>query len=68
MEIDLEGVYEHYEGLVRVEFGETAVFHILNSLEMLGRCPHAGEASPVHDCRQLIITTYPYRATYSFAR
>ncbi|MBC3300194.1 type II toxin-antitoxin system RelE/ParE family toxin [Pseudomonas sp. SWRI18] len=64
-ESDLDGIYEHYEGSVGAELGEAAVFHILNCLEMLERFPNAGRASPVPDCRELIITTYPYRATYS---
>lgn len=64
-ESDLDGIYEHYEALVGAELGEAAVFHILSSLEMLERFPNAGKASPSPDCRELLITTYPYRATYS---
>ncbi len=64
-ESDLDGIYSHYEALVGAELGEAAVFHILSSLEMLERFPNAGKASPSPDCRELIITTYPYRATYS---
>lgn len=32
---------------------------------MLERFPNAGKASPAPDFRELILTTYPYRATYS---
>mgnify|MGYP001760001373 CR=1 FL=1 len=31
---------------------------------MLERFPNSGKASPAPDCRELVITTYPYRATY----
>lgn len=31
---------------------------------MLERFPNSGKASPAPDCRELIITRYPYRATY----
>lgn len=38
------------------ELGEVAVFHILNCLEMLERFPNAGQASPVPDCQDLVLS------------
>jgi plasmid stabilization system protein ParE len=64
-ESDLDGIYEHYDGLAGPELGEAAVFHILGCLEMLERFPNEGKVSASPDCRDLVITTYPYRATYS---
>ena len=64
-ESDLYGIYEHYEPLLGSEASEGIVFHIISAIVMLGTFPQLGKASDLPDCRELIISKYPYRAVYS---
>ena len=62
---DLEGIYEHYEPLLGAEASEGVMFHILKALRMLEPFPQLGKASDIPDCRELIVSKYPYRAVYT---
>lgn len=65
-ESDLEGIYEHYEPRIGAEKAEGAVFHILDALTQLETFPQLGKASDIPDCRELILSKFPYRAVYTF--
>ncbi|MEB0208889.1 type II toxin-antitoxin system RelE/ParE family toxin [Pseudomonas bubulae] len=62
---DLEGIYEHYAPLLGAEASEGVVFHLIEALTMLETFPQMGKASDIPDCRELIISKYPYRAIYT---
>jgi len=62
---DLDGIYEHYALLLGAESSEGVVFHIIEALQMLETFPQMGKASDIPDCRELIISKYPYRAIYT---
>ncbi|WKL50885.1 type II toxin-antitoxin system RelE/ParE family toxin [Pseudomonas kielensis] len=64
-ESDLDGIYEHYAPLLGAKSSEGVVFHIIEALEMLETFPQMGKASDIPDCRELIISKYPFRATYT---
>lgn len=62
---DLDGIYGHYAPLLGAEASEGIVFLIIETLTMLGTFPQMGKASIIPDCRELIISKYPYRAIYT---
>lgn len=64
-ESDLDGIYEHYARLLGVEASEGVVFHLIEALTMLETFPQMGKASDIPDCRELIMSKYPYRAIYT---
>ncbi len=67
-ESDLDGLYEHYAPLMGAERAEAVVFSVLDSLASLEAFPQLGKASDIPDCRELILSKYPYRAVYSVQR
>lgn len=62
---DLDGIYEHYEPLLGADASESVVFHLIDAITMLETFPQLGKASDIPDCRELIISKYPYRAVYT---
>ncbi|WP_332728325.1 type II toxin-antitoxin system RelE/ParE family toxin [Pseudomonas sp. ESBL9] len=62
---DLDGIYEHYAPLLGAEASEGVVFHLIEALTMLETFPQLGKSSDIPDCRELIISKYPYRAVYT---
>ena len=62
---DLDGIYEHYEPRLGAEKSEEVVFQVLEALARLEIFPQLGKASDSPDCRELIISKYPYRAVYT---
>ena len=61
---DLDGIYEHYEARLGPEKAEEAIFQVLEAISRLETFPQLGKASDIPDCRELIISKYPYRAVY----
>ncbi|WP_099270178.1 type II toxin-antitoxin system RelE/ParE family toxin [Pseudomonas sp. ICMP 561] len=64
-ESDLDGIYDHYEPLIGAEGSEDIIFRILEAISMLESFPQLGKASVIPDCRELIISKYPYLAVYT---
>jgi len=62
---DLDGIYEHYEPLLGPDASEGVVFDVISAITMLETFPQLGKASDIPDCRELIISKYPYRAVYT---
>jgi toxin ParE1/3/4 len=62
---DLDGIYEHYEPLLGANASEGVVLHLIDAIMMLETFPQLGRASDIPDCRELIISQYPYRAIYT---
>ncbi|MCF5507468.1 MULTISPECIES: type II toxin-antitoxin system RelE/ParE family toxin [Pseudomonas] len=61
---DLDGIYEHYEPRIGPEKAEENIFQVLDAISRLETFPQLGKASDIPDCRELIISKYPYRAVY----
>jgi toxin ParE1/3/4 len=64
-ESDLDGIYEHYESRIGAERAEKVIFQMLEGLYQLETFPQLGKASDIPDCRELIVSKYPYRAVYT---
>ena len=64
-ESDLDGIYEHYNPRLGPEKAEDVIFRVLEALSRLETFPQLGKASDIPDCRELIISKYPYRAVYT---
>lgn len=62
---DLDGIYAHYEPLLGGDVSESVVLHLIDAITMLETFPQLGKASDIPDCRELIISRYPYRAVYT---
>ncbi|MBO5391994.1 MULTISPECIES: type II toxin-antitoxin system RelE/ParE family toxin [Pseudomonas] len=62
---DLEGIYEHYEPRLGAEKAEEVIFQVLEAITRLETFPQLGKASDIPDCRELIISKYPYRSIYT---
>ena len=67
-ESDLDGIYEHYEQLIAAEKAEEVICQVLETLTRLETFPQLGRASDIPDCRELILSKYPYRAVYTLKR
>ena len=62
---DLSGIYEHYEPRLGAEKAEEVISQVLEAITRLETFPQLGKASDIPDCRELIISKYPYRSIYT---
>lgn len=63
-ESDLDSIHEYHATYLLPGPAAGVVLEVLKSLDILVSFPGSGRQSPVPDVRELVLTKYPYLASY----